>query len=79
MREANRVVMIEARGQLVDLRLRVQKFAANLDDGMRLVNRLVAAVLELLSSGSATVRLCEQHSSHLCNFRLSNIRNLDQK
>ncbi|XP_026392571.1 abnormal spindle-like microcephaly-associated protein homolog isoform X1 [Papaver somniferum] len=84
-RERNRVVVIqsywkgylarkEARGQLVDLRLRVQKSAANVDDGMRLINRLVAAVSELLSFRSvssilhtcATLDVTTQHSQKCC-------------
>ncbi|MCL7050659.1 hypothetical protein MKW94_027522 [Papaver nudicaule] len=84
-RERNRVVVIqsywkgylarkEARGQLVDLRLRVQKSAANVDDGMRLINRLVAAVSELLSFRSvssilhtcATLDVTTRHSQKCC-------------
>ncbi|KAK2974806.1 hypothetical protein RJ640_005590 [Escallonia rubra] len=38
----------DLRGQLLDLRLRVQKSATNVDDGMRIMNRLVAALSELL-------------------------------
>ncbi|KAI3948811.1 hypothetical protein MKX01_022225 [Papaver californicum] len=84
-RERNRVVVIqaywkgylarkEAKSQLVDLRLRVQKSAANVDDGMRLINRLVAAVSELLSFRSvssilhtcATLDVTTQHSQKCC-------------
>lgn len=42
----------DAKGQLVDLRHRVQKSAANVDDGMRLINRHIAALNELLSMKS---------------------------
>ncbi|KAL0363236.1 UNVERIFIED_CONTAM: Abnormal spindle-like microcephaly-associated protein [Sesamum calycinum] len=38
-----------ARGQLLDLRLRMEKSAANVDDRRRLINRLVAALSELLN------------------------------
>lgn len=38
----------------MDLRLRVQKSAANVDDGMRIINRLVAALSELLSKKSVS-------------------------
>lgn len=36
----------------MDLRLRMQKSAANVDDGMRIINRLIAALSELLSKKS---------------------------
>lgn len=42
----------DAKGQLVDLRLRMQKSAANVDDSRRLINRLVSAVSELLNMRS---------------------------
>ncbi|RVW45903.1 Abnormal spindle-like microcephaly-associated protein-like [Vitis vinifera] len=64
-RERHRVVVIqsywkgylarkESRGQLVDLRLRVQKSATSVDDGMRIINRLLAALSELLSMKSVS-------------------------
>ncbi|KAL0305918.1 UNVERIFIED_CONTAM: hypothetical protein Sradi_6009100 [Sesamum radiatum] len=43
-----------ARGQLLDLRLRMEKSAANVDDRRRLINRLVAALSELLSMRSVS-------------------------
>lgn len=39
---------------MLDLRLRVQKSAANVHDSMRLINRLIAAVSELLSMKSVS-------------------------
>lgn len=50
----------DLRGQLLDLRLRVQKSAANVDDGMRIINRLVAALSELLNMRSVSdiLRIC---------------------
>ncbi|KAL3627521.1 hypothetical protein CASFOL_028884 [Castilleja foliolosa] len=42
------------RDQLLDLRLRMQKSAANVDESRRLINRLVAALLELLSMRSVS-------------------------
>ncbi|KAL0398747.1 UNVERIFIED_CONTAM: protein abnormal spindle [Sesamum radiatum] len=64
-REKQRVVVIQsfwkgyrarknARGQLLDLRLRMEKSAANVDDSRRLINRLVAALSELLSMRSVS-------------------------
>ncbi|KAL0353246.1 UNVERIFIED_CONTAM: Abnormal spindle-like microcephaly-associated protein [Sesamum angustifolium] len=64
-REKQRVVVIQsfwkgycarknARGQLLDLRLRMEKSAANVDDRRRLINRLVAALSELLSMRSVS-------------------------
>ncbi|KAL6332270.1 hypothetical protein AAG906_001985 [Vitis piasezkii] len=64
-RERHRVVVIqsywkgylarkESRGQLVDLRLRVQKSATSVDDGMRIINRLLAALSDLLSMKSVS-------------------------
>ncbi|XP_057811262.1 uncharacterized protein LOC131025484 [Salvia miltiorrhiza] len=51
----------EAKGQLLDLRLRMQKSAANVDDSRRLINRLVSAVAELLNmrSVSGILHTCE--------------------
>ncbi|XP_019242159.1 PREDICTED: uncharacterized protein LOC109222243 [Nicotiana attenuata] len=64
----------DLRGQLLDLRLRVQKSAANVDDGMRIINRLVAALSELLNMRSvsdilricATLNMATQHSQKCC-------------
>ncbi|XP_051128216.1 uncharacterized protein LOC127249473 isoform X2 [Andrographis paniculata] len=63
-----------ARAQLRDLRLRMQKSAANIDDNMRLINRLVAAVSELLSMRSlsgilhtcATLNMATELSQKCC-------------
>ena len=51
----------EAKGQLLDLRLRMQKSAANVDDSRRLINRLVSAISELLNmrSVSGILHTCE--------------------
>lgn len=84
-RERHRVVVIqsywkgylarkESRGQLVDLRLRVQKSATSVDDGMRIINRLLAALSELLSMKSvsgilhtcATLDMATAHSQICC-------------
>ncbi|KAI3456438.1 hypothetical protein Pfo_013101 [Paulownia fortunei] len=84
-REKQRVVVIQsywkgylarkdARDQLLDLRLRMQKSAANVDDSMRLINRLVAALSELLSMRSvsgilhtcATLDVATEHSQKCC-------------
>ncbi|KAL6573863.1 hypothetical protein OROHE_001405 [Orobanche hederae] len=43
-----------ARDQLLDLRLRMQKSAAEVDESRRLINRLVAALSELLSMKSVS-------------------------
>ncbi|KAK9155747.1 hypothetical protein Sjap_003227 [Stephania japonica] len=64
----------ELRGQLLDLRLRVQKSAANVDDDMRLINRLVYALSELLNTRSissilhtcATLDIATEHSEKCC-------------
>lgn len=37
-----------------DLRLRVQNSATNVDDGMRIINRLVSALSELLNMKSVS-------------------------
>ncbi|EYU27807.1 hypothetical protein MIMGU_mgv1a000456mg [Erythranthe guttata] len=44
----------DARSQLIDLRMRMQKSAANADDSRRLINRLIAALSELLSMKSVS-------------------------
>ncbi|GFS29885.1 hypothetical protein Acr_00g0008960 [Actinidia rufa] len=64
----------DTRGQLLNLRLRVQKSAANVDDGMRIINRLVAALSDLLSKKSvssilhtcATLDMATKHSQKCC-------------
>ncbi|KAK4360953.1 hypothetical protein RND71_019905 [Anisodus tanguticus] len=85
LRNKHRIIVIQAymkgylarkdlRGQLLDLRLRVQKSAANVDDGMRIINRLVAALSELLNMRSvsdilhicATLNMATQHSQKCC-------------
>lgn len=50
----------ETGGELLDLRLRVQKSAANVDDSMRIINRLVAALSELrtMKSISGILQTC---------------------
>ncbi|WMV16256.1 hypothetical protein MTR67_009641 [Solanum verrucosum] len=84
-RNKHRIVVIQAymkgylarkdlRGQLLDLRLKIQKSAANVDDGMRIINRLVAALSELLNMRSvsdilhicATLNMATQHSQKCC-------------
>ncbi|XP_057512986.1 uncharacterized protein LOC130795050 isoform X2 [Actinidia eriantha] len=84
-RERHRVTVIQSywkgylarrdtRGQLLDLRLRVQKSAANVDDGMRIINRLVAALSDLLSKKSVssilhtctTLDMATKHSQKCC-------------
>ncbi|XP_023518999.1 abnormal spindle-like microcephaly-associated protein homolog isoform X1 [Cucurbita pepo subsp. pepo] len=63
-----------SRGQLRDLRLRVQNSAANVDDGKRIINRLVVALTELLSMRSvrgilhtcATLDMATGHSQKCC-------------
>ncbi|KAE9461705.1 hypothetical protein C3L33_06407, partial [Rhododendron williamsianum] len=65
----------DSRGkQLIDLRLRVKKTAANVDDGMRIINRLVAALSDLLSMKSvsgilhtcATLDMATKYSQKCC-------------
>ncbi|GMH15791.1 hypothetical protein Nepgr_017632 [Nepenthes gracilis] len=62
-RERHHIVLIQSywkgylarrdeRDQLMELRLRVQKSAANVDDGMRIINRHIAALNELLGMKS---------------------------
>ncbi|KAL0535190.1 hypothetical protein IC582_029515 [Cucumis melo] len=63
-----------SRGQLGDLCLRVQNSAANVDDGKRIINRLVVALSELLSMRSvrgilhtcATLDMATGHSQKCC-------------
>ncbi|CAN0852352.1 Abnormal spindle-like microcephaly-associated protein homolog [Linum grandiflorum] len=64
----------ESKAQLVDLRLRMQKSARNVDDRMRIINKLKVAVSELLSmkSMSNILHICQtldrttQHSQRCC-------------
>ncbi|XP_048446893.1 LOW QUALITY PROTEIN: abnormal spindle-like microcephaly-associated protein homolog [Pyrus x bretschneideri] len=50
----------ETEGQLLELRLRVQKSATNVDDSLRIINRLVAALSELqtMKSISSILHTC---------------------
>lgn len=41
-----------SREKVSDIRLRVQKSAANVDDGMRIINRLIAALSQLKNTNS---------------------------
>ncbi|XP_065856735.1 uncharacterized protein [Euphorbia lathyris] len=62
------------RGQLLDLPLRVQRSAKNVDDSMRIINRLKMAVSELLTMKSisgilhtcATLDMTTKHSQKCC-------------
>ncbi|XP_073145329.1 uncharacterized protein [Henckelia pumila] len=84
-KEKQRVVVIQsywkgylvrkhAEGHLQDLRSRMQKSASNIDDSMRLINRLVAALSELLNIRSvsgilhtcATLDVATKHSQRCC-------------
>ncbi|CAL1397783.1 unnamed protein product [Linum trigynum] len=64
----------ESKGQLHDLRLRIQKSASNVDDSMRIINKLKVAVSELVSmkSMSNILQICQtldrttQHSLRCC-------------
>ncbi|XVF87711.1 hypothetical protein PTKIN_Ptkin18bG0142500 [Pterospermum kingtungense] len=64
----------ESRGQLMDLRLRMQKSAMNVDDSKRIINKLLSALSELLSmkSISGILHTCETldmataHSQKCC-------------
>ncbi|KAL9236623.1 hypothetical protein vseg_011267 [Gypsophila vaccaria] len=64
----------DAKAQLVDLRLRIQKSAATVEDGMRIMNRLIAALKELKSMKNvsgilhncATLNLATTHSQKCC-------------
>ncbi|KAL7244164.1 hypothetical protein ACSBR1_016405 [Camellia fascicularis] len=63
-----------SRGQLLDLRLRLQKSAANVDDSMCIINRLLVALSDLLSMKSvsgilhtcATLDMATKHSQKCC-------------
>lgn len=50
----------QSRENLSAIRLRLQKAAANVDDGMRLINRLIAALAELknMKSVSGILHTC---------------------
>ncbi|WCJ20235.1 hypothetical protein M5689_002483 [Euphorbia peplus] len=64
----------ESKGQLLDLRLRVQRSAKNVDDSMRIINRLKMALSELLTMKSisgilhtcATLDMTTKHSQKCC-------------
>ncbi|KAJ7967675.1 Abnormal spindle-like microcephaly-associated protein [Quillaja saponaria] len=68
------LVRKESRGLLLDLRLRMQKSAQNVDDGRRIINRLLAALSELLNMKSvsvtlhtcATLDMTTRHSQRCC-------------
>ncbi|XP_042521134.1 abnormal spindle-like microcephaly-associated protein homolog isoform X2 [Macadamia integrifolia] len=89
-REWHRVVVIqsywkgylarkESKEQLQDLRIRVQNSASNVDDSLRLINRLVAALSELLNMRSvssilhtcATLDVATKHSQKCCEKLVS--------
>ncbi|KAJ9566243.1 hypothetical protein OSB04_002209 [Centaurea solstitialis] len=63
-----------SRGKISDIRMRVQKSAANVDDGMRILNRLIAALSELKNMKSvsgilhtcATLDMATKHSQKCC-------------
>ncbi|KAJ4838684.1 hypothetical protein Tsubulata_003116 [Turnera subulata] len=84
-RERQRVVVLqsywkgylarkELRGRLLDLRLRIEKSAKNVDDSMRLINRLIVALSELSTMKSvsgilhtcATLDMATEHSQKCC-------------
>ncbi|XP_057963277.1 uncharacterized protein LOC131154486 isoform X3 [Malania oleifera] len=64
----------QSREQLLDLRLRMRKSAANVDDDKRIINRLLVALSELLSMRSvssilhtcATLDMATEHSQKCC-------------
>ncbi|KAF5474772.1 hypothetical protein F2P56_006637 [Juglans regia] len=89
-REKHRIVVIqsywkgylarkELRGQLLDLRVRVQKSSTNVDDSRRIINRLLAALSELLTMKSvsgilntcATLDMATEHSQKCCEELVS--------
>lgn len=57
-----------SKGQLLDLRLRVQKSAANVDNSMRILNRLIAALSQLptMKSVRDILHTCETLGKELC-------------
>ncbi|XP_024925563.3 uncharacterized protein LOC107420336 isoform X1 [Ziziphus jujuba] len=84
-RERHRITVIQSywkgylarkgsRKQLQELRLRVLRSATNVDDGMRIINRLIAALSELLNMKSvsgilhtcATLDMATEHSQKCC-------------
>ncbi|KAF9587804.1 hypothetical protein IFM89_005679 [Coptis chinensis] len=64
----------ESREQLLDLRVRLQISSKNVDDGMRLINRLVSALSDLLNVRSvssilhtcSTLDMATRHSQRCC-------------
>ncbi|KAG2688263.1 hypothetical protein I3843_09G087900 [Carya illinoinensis] len=89
-REKHRIVVVqsywkgylarkELRGQLLDLRVRVQKSSTNVDDSQRIINRLLAALSELLNMKSvsgilhtcATLDMATEHSQKCCEELVS--------
>ncbi|GMP75446.1 hypothetical protein CsSME_00032532 [Camellia sinensis var. sinensis] len=58
-----------SRGQLLDLCLRLHKSAANVDDSMRIINRLLVALSDLLSikSVSGILHTCATLGEHFIN------------
>ncbi|KAK9056391.1 hypothetical protein SSX86_027481 [Deinandra increscens subsp. villosa] len=60
--------------KVTDIRLRVQKASANVDDGMRIINRLIAALSDLKNMKSvsgilhtcATLDMATKHSQKCC-------------
>ncbi|KAG4931964.1 hypothetical protein JHK87_045966 [Glycine soja] len=68
------LVRKESKEQLLDLRLRMQKSARNVDDSKRLINRLLAALSELLNMKSlsnilhtcSTLDMATGHSKKCC-------------
>ncbi|KAJ0630098.1 putative IQ motif, EF-hand binding, armadillo-like helical [Helianthus annuus] len=69
-RSKHRIAVI----QVADIRLRVQKAAANVDDGMRIINRLIAALSDLKNMKSvsgilhtcATIDMATKYSQKCC-------------
>ncbi|XP_076959429.1 uncharacterized protein LOC143635490 [Bidens hawaiensis] len=63
-----------SREKVIDIRLRVQKAAENVDDGMRIINRLIAALSDLKNMKSvtgilhtcATLDMATKHSQKCC-------------
>ncbi|XP_076923036.1 uncharacterized protein LOC143585026 [Bidens hawaiensis] len=63
-----------SREKVTDIRLRVQKAAENVDDGMRIINRLIAALSDLKNMKSvtgilhtcATLDMATKHSQKCC-------------
>ncbi|KAI3710467.1 hypothetical protein L2E82_40250 [Cichorium intybus] len=63
-----------SREKVSEIRMRVKKSAANVDDGMRIINRLIAALSELKNTNSlsgilhicATLDMATKHSQKCC-------------